>query len=176
MVQQSRRARAAKSKIKGEQRDMANLEGKKAPAFTLEGSDGKKHSLEDYKGKTVVLYFYPKDDTPGCTKEACGFRDQSAALKKSGAVVLGVSKDNVESHNKFAGKYNLPFTLLSDTKAEMMKKYGAFGKKMMYGKEVQGTIRSTVVIGPNGDVLKHWTAVKKAQAHPDEVLAFLKEQ
>jgi peroxiredoxin Q/BCP len=176
MVQQSRRARAAKSKIKGEQRDMANLEGKKAPAFTLEGSDGKKHSLEDYKGKTVVLYFYPKDDTPGCTKEACGFRDQSAALKKSGAVVLGVSKDNVESHNKFAGKYNLPFTLLSDPKAEMMKKYGAFGKKMMYGKEVQGTIRSTVVIGPNGDVLKHWTAVKKAQAHPDEVLAFLKEQ
>jgi peroxiredoxin Q/BCP len=90
--------------------------------------------------------------------------------------VLGVSKDNVESHNKFAGKYNLPFTLLSDPKAEMMKKYGAFGKKMMYGKEVQGTIRSTVVIGPNGDVLKHWTAVKKAQAHPDEVLAFLKEQ
>jgi peroxiredoxin Q/BCP len=154
--------------------EMASLEGKKAPAFSLEGSDGKKHSLDDYKGKSVVLYFYPKDDTPGCTKEACGFRDQNAALKKSGAVVLGVSKDSLESHNKFAGKYKLPFTLLSDPNAEVMKKYGAFGKKMMYGKEVQGTIRSTVVIGPKGDVLKHWTAVKKAEAHPDEVLAFLK--
>jgi thioredoxin-dependent peroxiredoxin len=123
-----------------------------------------------------VLYFYPKDDTPGCTKEACGFRDQNAALKKSAVVVLGVSKDSVESHNKFAGKYKLRFTLLSDPKAEVMKKYGAFGKKMMYGKEVQGTIRSTVVIGPKGDVLKHWTTVKKAESHPDEVLQFLKQR
>ena len=154
---------------------MVNLEGKKAPAFTLEGSDGKQHSLEDYKGKTVVLYFYPKDDTPGCTKEACGFRDQNAALKKSGVVVLGVSKDSIESHNKFASTYKLPFTLLSDPKAEVMKKYGAFGKKLMYGKEVQGTIRSTVVIGPKGDVLKHWTTVKKAEVHPDEVAVFLKQ-
>jgi len=153
---------------------MANLEGKKAPAFNLEGSDGAKHSLEDYKGKTVVLYFYPRDDTPGCTKEACGFRDHNSALKKANTVVLGVSKDSTESHKKFAGKYRLPFTLLSDPKAEAMKKYGAFGKKMMYGKEVQGTIRSTVIIGPKGDVLKHWTTVKKAEAHPDEVLAFLK--
>ena len=153
---------------------MANLEGKKAPAFSLEGSDGKKHSLDDYKGKTVVLYFYPKDDTPGCTKEACGFRDQNSSLKKADTVVLGVSKDSIESHKKFAGKYKLPFTLLSDPKTEVMKKYGAFGKKMMYGKEVQGTIRSTVVIGPKGDVLKHWTTVKKAEAHPDEVSAFLK--
>jgi peroxiredoxin Q/BCP len=153
---------------------MANLEGKKAPAFSLEGSDGKEHSLEDYKGKTVVLYFYPKDDTPGCTKEACGFRDQNASLKKSNVIVLGVSKDSLDSHHKFVGKYGLPFTLLSDPKAEVMKKYGAFGKKMMYGKEVQGTIRSTVVIGPKGDVLKHWTTVKKAEAHPDEVLTFLK--
>ncbi len=134
---------------------MANLEGKKAPAFNLEGNDGKKHSLADYKGKTVVLYFYPKDDTPGCTKEACGFRDPNSMLKKSDVVVLGVSKDSLESHNRFAGKYKLPFTLLSDPKAEVMKKYGAFGKKMMYGKEVQGTIRSTVVIGPGGDVIKH---------------------
>jgi peroxiredoxin Q/BCP len=155
---------------------MANLEGKKAPAFSLEGNDGKKHSLEDYKGKTVVLYFYPRDDTPGCTKEACGFRDQNSTLKKADAVVLGVSKDSIDSHNKFAGKYKLPFTLLSDPKTEVMKKYGAFGKKMMYGKEIQGTIRSTVVIGPKGDVLKHWTTVKKAEAHPDEVLAFLKEK
>lgn len=150
---------------------MADLEGKKAPAFSLDGDDGKKHSLDDYQGKTVVLYFYPKDDTPGCTKEACGFRDQNSALKKSNVVVLGVSKDSIESHKKFAGKYKLPFTLLSDPKAEVMKKYGAFGKKMMYGKEVQGTIRSTVVIGPKGDVLKHWTTVKKAESHPQDVLA-----
>jgi peroxiredoxin Q/BCP len=155
---------------------MKNLEGQKAPAFNLEGNDGKSHSLEEHKGKTVILYFYPRDDTPGCTKEACGFRDLGAALKKTDAVVLGVSKDSIESHQKFAGKYKLPFTLLSDPKAEVMKKYGAFGKKMMYGKEVQGTIRSTIVIGPKGDVIKHWPTVKKAEAHPQEVLAFLKEQ
>ena len=153
---------------------MADLEGKKAPAFNLEGNDGKKHSLEDYRGKTVVLYFYPKDDTPGCTKEACGFRDLGASLKKSNAVVLGVSKDSIKSHNKFASKYKLPFTLLSDPKTEVMKKYGAFGKKLMYGKPVEGTIRSTVVIGPQGDVVKHWSTVKKAEANPEEVLSFLK--
>ena len=153
---------------------MANLEGKKAPAFSLEGNDGKEHSLDDYKGKTVVLYFYPKDNTPGCTKEACGFRDMGTALKKSNAVVLGVSKDGIESHKKFATKYKLPFTLLSDPKTEVMKKYGAFGKKVMYGKTVEGTIRSTVVIGPKGKVLKHWPTVKKAEAHPEEVLSFLK--
>jgi thioredoxin-dependent peroxiredoxin len=155
---------------------MKNLEGQKAPAFSLEGNDGKKHSLEDYRGKTVVLYFYPRDDTPGCTKEACGFRDLGSSLKKSGAVVLGVSKDSVDSHNKFAGKYQLPFTLLSDPKAEVMKKYGAFGKKLMYGKTVEGTIRSTVVIGPKGKVIKHWSTVKKAEAHPEEVLSFLKTE
>jgi len=109
--------------------DVKSLEGQKAPAFSLEGNDGKKHSLEDYRGKTVVLYFYPKDDTPGCTKEACGFRDMGPVLKKSGAVVLGVSKDSIESHNKFAKKYKLPFVLLSDPKTEVMKKYGAFGKR-----------------------------------------------
>lgn len=155
---------------------MANLERKKALAFNLEGSDGKKHSLEDYKGKTVVLYFYPKDNTPGCTKEACGFRDLNATFRKARTVVLGVSKDSVESHKKFAANYKLPFTLLTDPKAEVMKKYGAFGKKMMYGKEVQGTIRSTVVIGPKGDILKHWPAVKKVEDHPREVLDFLTAQ
>lgn len=155
---------------------MKSLERQKAPAFSLEGNDGKNHSLEDYRGTTVVLYFYPKDDTPGCTKEACGFRDLGAALKKSDAVVLGVSKDSIDSHNRFAGKYKLPFTLLSDPKMEVMKKYGAFGKKMMYGKTVEGTIRSTVVIGPKGDVLKHWPTVKKAESHPEEVLGFLREQ
>ena len=155
---------------------MARLEGKKAPIFNLEGSDGKTHSPEDYKGKTLVLYFYPKDNTPGCTKEACGFRDLGASLKKSGAVVLGVSRDSIGSHKKFAAIYKLPFTLLSDPTGEVMKKYGAFGKKMMYGKEVEGTIRSTVVIGPNGEVIKHWPAVKNAEAHPAEVVEFLKQQ
>ena len=153
---------------------MKSLEGKKAPPFNLEGNDGKKHSLEDYRGKTVVLYFYPKNNTPGCTKEACGFRDLGPSLKKSGAVVLGVSKDSTDAHNKFVQQYKLPFVLLSDPKAEVMKKYGAFGKKMMYGKTVEGTIRSTVIIGPKGEVIKHWPTVKKAEAHPDEVLAFLK--
>jgi peroxiredoxin Q/BCP len=150
-----------------------NLEGKKSPPFSLEGNDGKKHALDDYKGKTVVLYFYPKDSTPGCTKEACGFRDLNPALKKKNVVVFGVSKDSIASHDKFAEKYKLPFVLLSDPNAEVMKKYGAFGKKMMYGKGVLGTIRSTVIIGPKGDVIKHWPAVKKAEEHPEEVLAFL---
>ncbi len=154
---------------------MKNLEGKKAPAFSLDGNDGKKHSLDDYKGRTLVLYFYPKDNTPGCAKEACGFRDLTPNLKKSGVVVLGVSKDSIASHNKFVESFKLPFVLLSDPKTEMMKKYGAWGRKMMYGKEVEGTIRSTVVIGPKGEVVKHWPAVKKAEAHPQEVLAFLRE-
>jgi len=152
-----------------------NLEGKKAPPFNLEGNDGKKHALEDYKGKTIVLYFYPKDSTPGCTKEACGFRDLTPALKKTNAVVLGVSKDSIVSHAKFSENFKLSFVLLSDPDATVMKKYGAFGKKMMYGKEVQGTIRSTVVIGPKGDVIKHWPSVKKAEDHPAEVIQFLRE-
>lgn len=155
---------------------MAKLEGKQAPAFRLAGHDGNPHSLEDYKGQTVVLYFYPKDDTPGCTKEACGFRDRASSLQEVGAVVLGVSKDSVESHRRFAGKYRLPFILLSDPAAVVMKKYGAFGKKLMYGKEVQGTIRSTVVIGPRGNVIKQWPAIKRAETHPDEIVAFLKSR
>ena len=105
---------------------MSNLEGQQAPSFSLDGSDGKRHSLSDYKGKTVILYFYPKDDTPGCTKEACGFRDSIESVTNSNAVVLGVSKDNIDSHNQFITKYNLPFTLLSDPEAEVMKSYGAW--------------------------------------------------
>ncbi|MGZ8425461.1 MAG: peroxiredoxin [Candidatus Binatia bacterium] len=153
---------------------MASLEGKKAPAFSLEGNDGKTHSLDDYKGKTVVIYFYPKDNTPGCTTEACGFRDLSPSFKQKNVVVFGVSKDSIDSHNKFIETFKLPFVLLSDPKLDMMKKYGAYGKKMMYGKEVQGTIRSTVVIDPKGEVIKHWTIVKKAEEHPKEVLVYLK--
>lgn len=152
------------------------LEAKKAPDFNLEGSDGKQHSLKDYSGKTVVLYFYPRDDTPGCTKEACGFRDMQQKLKKAGAVVLGVSKDNIASHEKFIEKFKLPFTLLSDPDTKVMKAYGAWGEKQMYGKTVEGTIRSTVVIGPDSKVVKHWETVRNAEAHPDEVLNFLSER
>lgn len=149
-----------------------NLEGKKAPPFSLAGSDGRTHSLKDYEGRTIVLYFYPKDDTPGCTKEACGFRDQFETLVRH-AILFGVSKDSIASHQQFTGKYKLPFTLLSDPDTAVMKAYGAFGEKVMYGKRVQGVIRSTVVIGPDGIVQKHWASVKKADAHPSDVLAFI---
>ena len=113
---------------------MSNLEGQKAPLFSLEGNDGKKHSLGDYQGKTIVLYFYPKDDTPGCTKEACAFRDSMQSITQSSAVVLGVSRDSIDSHNRFIAKYDLPFTLLSDPQAETMKNYGAWGGKEKRGR------------------------------------------
>ncbi len=152
---------------------MAIKIGKPAPAFTLTGSDGKEHSLADYLGKTVVLYFYPKDDTPGCTKEACGFRDLRPQLKKLNAVVLGVSKDSLTSHGEFIKKFKLPFVLLSNPNASVMRRYGAFGEKVQYGKTIMGTIRSTVIIGPDGNVSKHWKKVTKADEHPAKVLEFL---
>ena len=153
---------------------MAVQEGKTAPAFTLADADGNKVSLKDFAGKNVILYFYPKDDTPGCTKEACGFRDGWKELGKLGTVVLGVSADGAESHKKFAVKYKLPFTLLSDTDRKVMTSYGAYGEKVMYGKKVMGVIRSTVWIGPDGKVRKHWARVRDAAAHPEEVLEALK--
>ncbi len=153
-----------------------SLEGKEAPAFQLAGSDGRMHSLKEYAGKTVIIYFYPRDNTPGCTKEACGFRDNHQALNKLNAVVLGVSKDSLTSHDKFIADFKLPFTLLSDPEAKMMAAYGAFGEKVMYGKKTTGTIRSTVVVGPDGKVVKQWGKVAKAETHPADVLAFLSEQ
>ena len=150
---------------------MAIEEGKAAPAFSLQDANGKTVSLKDFKGKNVVVYFYPKDDTPGCTKEACGFRDLWKDIQKTGTVVLGVSADNGESHKKFAAKYKLPFTLLSDPDRRVMKTYGAWGKKLLYGKEVIGTIRSTVWIGPDGKVKKHWARVPDAAKHAAAVLA-----
>jgi peroxiredoxin Q/BCP len=149
------------------------LEGKKAPDFRLEGSDGKHHSLKEYAGKTVVIYFYPKDNTPGCTKEACGFRDSYSELIRQGIVLLGVSKDSVASHGRFIGNYSLPFVLLSDPDATMMQAYGAFGEKVMYGRKTTGTIRSTVVIGPDGIVRKQWAKVAKAEEHPAQVLKYI---
>ncbi|MFA7256122.1 MAG: peroxiredoxin [Kiritimatiellales bacterium] len=153
---------------------MAVKIGKPAPAFTLKGSDGKEHSLADYLGKTVVLYFYPKDDTPGCTKEACGFRDFQPNFKKLKAVVLGVSTDGLTSHGDFIKKFKLPFVLLSNPNASVMRKYGAFGEKMQFGRTIMGTIRSTVVVGPDGKVSKHWKKVAKADEHPAKVLEFLR--
>jgi thioredoxin-dependent peroxiredoxin len=152
---------------------MAIEEGKKAPAFTLTDAKGAKVSLADFAGKNVILYFYPKDDTPGCTKEACGFRDGWSDLKKLNTVVLGVSADGAESHRKFAAKYKLPFTLLSDPERKVMEKYGAYGEKMMYGKKTIGVIRSTVWIGPDGKVKKHWARVADAAKHPAQVLEAL---
>ncbi len=151
-------------------------EGKAAPAFTLKDQDGNPVSLSQFKGKqNVVLYFYPKDDTPGCTKEACGFRDLNRELAKLDTTVLGVSADGAESHRKFIGKYRLPFRLLSDPDRKVMEKYGAYGEKMMYGKKTVGVIRSTVLIGKDGKVKKHWAKVANAEKHPEQVLAAVRE-
>ena len=153
---------------------MAVEEGKKAPAFKLTDANGKAVTLADFAGKDLVLYFYPKDDTPGCTKEACGFRDSWKEIQKLGAIVVGVSPDSGASHQKFIAKYKLPFPLLSDPDKKTMTAYGAFGEKMMYGKKVTGIIRSTVWIGPDGKVKRHWARIAKAEAHPDQVLEALK--
>ncbi|MCB1806486.1 MAG: thioredoxin-dependent thiol peroxidase [Candidatus Competibacteraceae bacterium] len=150
-------------------------EGKAAPAFTLPDTDGNNVALEDFKGKHVIVYFYPKDDTPGCTKEACGFRDLWSDIQALGAVVLGVSPDDGASHRKFVDKFKLPFTLLSDPDKTMMTAYGAWGEKNMYGKITTGVIRSTVWIGPDGTVKKHWKRVPKAEAHPAKVLEALQK-
>ena len=155
---------------------MPVVEGRKAPAFTLEDSKGNKVSLKDFLGKNVVVYFYPRDDTPGCTKEACGFRDLWSLIKKQDAIVLGVSPDRPDSHQKFVAKYRLPFTLLSDPDRKVMEKYGAFGEKTMYGKKTRGVIRSTVWIGPDGKVVRHWKRVAKAADHPRDVLDALRAQ
>jgi thioredoxin-dependent peroxiredoxin len=149
--------------------------GTKAPAFTLIGPTGEKVSLKDFAGRDVILYFYPRDDTPGCTKEACGFRDAWDELRELGAIVLGVSADDADSHKRFAAKYRLPFTLLSDPDRSVMTAYGAYGEKTMYGRKVVGVIRSTVWIGPDGRVRRHWARVANAAEHPGKVLAALRE-
>lgn len=126
--------------------------GAAAPAFDLVGDDDKRHSLKDLKGQRVVLYFYPKDDTPGCTREACDFRDSLDALHAKNSVVIGVSPDSAEKHRKFKTKYSLPFLLLCDPGSELAQRYGAYGEKNMYGKKSMGIIRSTFVIGPDGKI------------------------
>ncbi|WP_425395937.1 thioredoxin-dependent thiol peroxidase [Aeoliella sp.] len=149
-------------------------EGKKAPAFTLTADDGSKVRLSELAGSPVVLYFYPKDDTPGCTREACAFRDQKAKLKKLGAVVLGVSADSVESHVKFRDKYKLNFPLLADTDHKIAEKYGAWREKNMYGKKSMGIQRSTFLIDGKGKVAKLWKRVK-VDGHDEQVLEALKQ-
>jgi len=144
-------------------------EGKAAPAFALKDQEGRKVALKDFKGQDVIVYFYPKDDTPGCTKEAEGFRDLWKKLQKKGVAVLGISPDGEAAHQKFIAKYKLPFPLLCDPDKKVMQKYGAWGEKMMYGKKTVGVIRSTVWVGPDGKVRKHWAKVPKAADHPAKV-------
>jgi peroxiredoxin Q/BCP len=147
-------------------------EGAKAPDFTLPTHDGSKLKLSSLKGAPVVLYFYPKDDTPGCTKEACGFRDAKAGLAKHKAVVLGVSPDTPESHEAFRRKFKLPFTLLADTNHAVAEKYGAWREKNMYGKKSMGIARSTFIIDADGKVARVFKAVK-ADGHDKQVLEAL---
>ena len=154
-------------------------EGRKAPAFTLADQDGKKHALKDFLGKPVVLYFYPKDDTSGCTKEACQFRDQQPDFKKVKAVVLGVSPDSVDSHRKFVDKHELNFTLLSDPKdadgnPKICAKYGVWQEKSMYGRKYMGVVRTTYLIDAKGKVAQRWDKVKVPD-HADAVLEAIRE-
>ncbi|MGB3018120.1 MAG: thioredoxin-dependent thiol peroxidase [Ignavibacteria bacterium] len=146
--------------------------GDKAPAFSLLDDSGSKVSLNDLKGKRVVLYFYPKDDTSGCTKQACSFRDNIRVFEKNNTVVIGVSKDNIASHQKFKKKYDLPFTLLSDESTEMLTKYGVWKEKSMYGKKYMGVERTTFVIDESGKIKSIFNKVK-VDGHTDEVLKSL---
>ncbi|MGC8764453.1 MAG: thioredoxin-dependent thiol peroxidase [Brevinematia bacterium] len=147
-------------------------EGDFAIDFTLKSDEGKEISLSSFKGKKVVLYFYPKDDTPGCTKEACSFRDVFDEILSKGAVVIGISTDSVESHQKFKKKYNLPFYLLSDPDHKVIEMYGQWVKKNMYGKEYYGTQRATFIIDGSGKIIKIFPKVKPEE-HAKEVLSFL---
>jgi peroxiredoxin Q/BCP len=147
--------------------------GTTAPQFTLPDQDGKLHSLSDYKGKKVLLYFYPKDDTSGCTTEACNFRDGYDEFKKMGLVILGISKDSVKSHKKFSEKYSLPFPLLSDEEGKIVKAYGSWGEKKFMGREYIGILRNSFLIDEKGKIAKIYEAVR-AKEHAEEVKSDLK--
>lgn len=144
----------------------------KAPEFSLPDQNGIVHSLSDYKGKWLVVYFYPKDDTPGCTKEACNFRDNLDQFEKRGVMIVGISKDSVESHKKFADKFRLNFTLLSDPDHKVIEAYGAWGKKNFMGREFDGIIRNTVLINPKGEIVKEYKKVNPL-THAGELLTDL---
>jgi len=143
--------------------------GSKAPDFSLPDQKGNIHRLSDYRGKWIVLYFYPKDNTPGCTTEACKFRDQYNTFEDLNTVILGISKDSTQSHDKFIQKFNLPFTLLSDTDGKVIESYGAWQLKSMYGKSFMGIVRSTYLINPEGTIAKVYPKVK-VKDHASEIL------
>lgn len=149
---------------------MIRSAGEKAPEFELMDSEGKVHKLSDYQGQTIVLYFYPRDNTPGCTKEACSFRDAYADFREAGVEVIGISPDSEQSHAKFIAKHELPFVLLSDPDKTVCKAFGVWGPKKMAGREYEGVYRTTFVIGPNGLIKKVFENVKPAD-HSQEVLA-----
>ena len=154
---------------------MALLEvGDKAPAFKTTDQDGDEVALRDFKGKKVVLYFYPKDDTPGCTKEACSFRDGWTKFRRKGVAVVGVSVDDEKSHRKFADKFSLPFALLADTDREIVKAYGVWGEKSMYGRKYMGTHRVTYLVNEKGRIAAVWPGVKPDE-HAEEVLAAIQK-
>ena len=141
----------------------------KAPNFSLPDQSGKIHTLEDYKGKWLILYFYPKDNTPGCTKEACNFRDSSEDYLKRGVLIIGISKDSVKSHKKFAEKFKLNFPLLADETGEVIESYGSWGEKSMFGKKYMGILRNTYLINPKGEIEKKYEKVKP-EIHSEELL------
>lgn len=146
----------------------------KAKEFTLPASNGKDVSLKDFFGKNVILYFYPKDNTPGCTTEACSFRDSMEEFNNNDTVILGVSKDSIKKHNIFIEKYNLPFLLLSDEEGKVCEEYGVWQLKKMMGKEYMGIVRSTFLIDKSGEIIKEWRGVK-VDGHTEEVLLALKD-
>lgn len=152
---------------------MVITKGEKAPEFELMDSEGNLHRLSDYKGQTIVVYFYPKDDTPGCTKEACSFRDTYADFRKAGVEIIGISPDTVNSHAKFTGKYDLPFILLSDPDHEVCEAYGVWGLKKSFGREYEGVYRTTFIIGPEGEIKRVFENVRPSD-HSQEVLETLK--
>lgn len=162
--------KSAKTTANDEKESKLLKVGAKAPAFSLKSADGSTVKLSDFKGKRVVLYFYPKDMTPGCTTEACGFRDDYAPLKQRGVRVLGVSGDDEASHHKFTEKYSLPFPLLSDPSHEMMEKYGVWGEKSMYGRKYMGVLRVTYLIDEEGRIARVFDKVKTA-THSKDVIA-----
>jgi thioredoxin-dependent peroxiredoxin len=148
--------------------------GRPAPEFTLPDQEGHEVALADLRGRPVVVYFYPKDDTPGCTTQACGIRDQWAEFEDAGAVVLGISPDDVASHGRFAAKHDLPHRLLADPDREVIQRYGAWGTKKMYGREYEGVVRSTVLVDPDGNVAAVWPKVQP-KAHTDAVLGAIRD-
>lgn len=149
--------------------------GNKAPSFTLMGDDGKEYSLEDFKGKKVLLYFYPKDNTPGCTKEACSLRDWNSELIKRGVTIIGISRDSDKSHNKFREKYGLNFILLSDPEKTVHISYDAWGEKKLYGKVSLGAIRKTFLIDEEGNIEKIWNKVSVA-THGEDIVKYLDQE